>query len=166
MTTMKHIAVDTPKIEEIELHTRSQSTSMDSNTEQLWYAERRKRITASRVAGIAKMRKNTKTSNKVKEMLYTKFRGNAHTLYGVINESTSRNEYITYMHNHGHTGLTVSLSGLTISQQSPWIASSPDGMVLDPLYAPSVGLVELKNPSSVQGMTIVEACKMKKRILH
>ena len=84
-----HIAVDTPKIEEIELHMRSQSTSMDSNTEQLWYAERRKRITASRVAGIAKMRKSTKTSNKVKEMVYTKFRGNAHTLYGVINESTS-----------------------------------------------------------------------------
>ena len=48
------------------------------------------------------------------------------------------------MHNHGHTGLTVSLSGLTISQQSPWIAASPDGMVLDPLYAPSEGLVELK----------------------
>ena len=132
------------------------------DTEQLWYAERRKRITASRVAGIAKMRKNTKTANKVKEMLYTKFRGNAHTLYGVINESTSRNEYITYMHNHGHTGLTVSLSGLTISQQSPWIAASPDGMVLDPSHVPSEGLVELKNPSSVQDMTIVEACEMKK----
>ena len=79
-----HIAVDTPKIEEIEFCTRSQSTSMDSTTEQLWYAERRKQITASRVAGIAKMRKNTKTANKVTEMLYTKFRGNAHTLYGIM----------------------------------------------------------------------------------
>ena len=66
---------------------------------------------------------------------------------------------ITYMHNHGHMGLTVSLSGLTISQQSPWIAASPDGMVLDPSYAHSEGLVELKNPSSV---TVVEACEMKK----
>ena len=63
MTTMKQWIHK--KMEEIEFCTRSQSTSMDSNTEQLWYAERRKRITASRVAGIAKMRKNTKTANKV-----------------------------------------------------------------------------------------------------
>lgn len=29
------------------------------------------------------------------------------------------------------------LSGLTISKQSPWIAASPDGMVTDPSYTPS-----------------------------
>ena len=54
------------------------------------------------------------------------------------------NEYIIYMRNHVHAGLTVSLSGLTISQQSPWVAASPDEMVLDPSYAPSEGLVQLK----------------------
>ena len=59
------------------------------------------------------------------------------------------------MHNHGHTGLTVSLSGLTISKQSPWIA-------VDPSYTPSEGLVQLKYPSSVQDMTIAEACEMEK----
>lgn len=57
-------------------------------------------------------------------------------------------------------GLTVSLSGLTISQQSPWIAASPDGMVLDPSCAHSEGLVELKNPSSVQDTP--KACEVKK----
>ena len=54
------------------------------------------------------------------------------------------NEYIIYMCNHVHAGLTASLSGLTISEQSPWVAASPDGMVLDPSYAPSGGLVQLK----------------------
>ena len=111
-----HIAVDRQKMDEIELFTRNQSSAMNTNAQQLWFNERRKRITASRIGGITKMRNKTKTANKVKEMLYSKFRGNAHTLYGVINENTSRNEYITHMHNHGYTGLTVSLSGLTISK--------------------------------------------------
>ena len=111
-----HIAVDRQKMDEIELFTRNQSSAMNTNAQQLWFNERRKRITASRIGGITKMRNKTKTANKVKEMLYSKFRGNAHTLYGVINENTSRNEYITDMHNHGYTGLTVSLSGLTISK--------------------------------------------------
>ena len=44
--------------------------------------ERRKRLTASNVGSIAKMRKTTKRSNKVKGLLYSSFRGNVATLYG------------------------------------------------------------------------------------
>ena len=57
---------------------------------------------------------------------------------------------------------TISLSGLTISKQPPWIAASPDGMVTDSSHTPSEGLVELKNPSCVQDITIAEACEMKR----
>jgi len=157
-----HIVVDRETREDIENITRGQSASMDNKAEQLWYAERRKRVTASRAGGIAKMRKTTKRANKVKEMLYTKFRGNRDTIYGMVSEETSQKEYTTYMHQHGHTGLTVSTSGLNISDESPWLAASPDGLVLDPSYTPVEGLVELKNPSSVQDMTISEACESKK----
>jgi len=157
-----HIVVDRETREDIENITRGQSASMDNKAEQLWYAERRKRVTASRAGGIAKMRKTTKRANRVKEMLYTKFRGNRNTIYGMVSEETSRKEYTTYMHQHGHTGLTVSTSGLNISDESPWLAASPDGLVLDPSYTPVEGLVELKNPSSVQDMTISEACESKK----
>ena len=48
--------------------------------------ERRKRITASNVGSIAKMRKTTKRCNKVKSLLYSSFRGNQATQYGVDNE--------------------------------------------------------------------------------
>ena len=80
----------------------------------------------------------------------------------MVSEETSRKEYTTYMHQHGHTGLTVSTSRLNISDESPWLAASPDGLVLDPSYTPVEGLIELKNPSSVQNMTISKACESKK----
>jgi len=67
----------------------------------------------------------------------------------MVSEETSRKEYTTYMHQLGHTGLTVSTSGLNISDESPWLAASPDGLVLDPSYTPVEGLIESKNPSLI-----------------
>ena len=66
------------------------------------------------------------------------------------------------MHQQGHPNLavTVSSSGLVISEDSPWLAASPDGIVVDTMCTQQ-GLVELKNPSSVQDMTISEASKKK-----
>jgi len=157
-----HIVVDREAKEDRENITRGQSASMDNKVEQLWYAKRRKRVKSSRAGGIAKMRKTTKRANKVKEMLYTKFRGNRDTIYSMVSEETSQKEYTTYMHQHGHTGFTVSTSGLNISDESPWLAASPDGLVRDPSYTPVEGLVELKSPSSVQDMIISEACESKK----
>ena len=58
--------------------------------------ERRKRLTASNVGSIAKMRKPTKRSNKVKGLLYSSFGGNVTTLYGITTEETARHDYITY----------------------------------------------------------------------
>ena len=75
-----HIVVDGEAREDIENITRGQSASMDNKAEQLRYAERRKRVKSSRAGGIAKMRKTTERANKVKEMLYTKFRGNRDNL--------------------------------------------------------------------------------------
>ncbi|CAB1321138.1 unnamed protein product, partial [Coregonus sp. 'balchen'] len=37
--------------------------------------------------------------------------------------------------------------GLIIHPDVPWLASSPDGLVYDPLEHPSFGLVEIKNPN-------------------
>ena len=58
-----NVAVSNDHAGEIERQTRDQA---DSN---LWIAERRKRITASRAGGIAKMRDTAKRSSKVKDLL-------------------------------------------------------------------------------------------------
>ena len=55
---------------EIEKQARDQADSMQ------WLVERRKRLTASKVGGIAKMKNSTKNSKKVQNLLYSTFRDN------------------------------------------------------------------------------------------
>ena len=63
------IVVSKQEMERIEQNTKEQSGS------DLWMTERRKRITASVVGGIAKMQKKTKRSTRVKNMLYSRLEG-------------------------------------------------------------------------------------------
>lgn len=132
---------------EIEQTTRGQ-------TETLWREERRKRMTASKVGGVAKMRKGTKRAKRVEEMLYSRFTGSAATRYGLAMEEEAMKQYVAYQHQHGHPTLATKPAGLCISTVEPWLAASPDGMVTDPLTASSHGLVELKNPYSGRELTI------------
>ncbi len=137
----------------IERDTREQARS------EQWKDERRKRLTASRVGGIAKMKATTKRSKKVKELLYSMFRGNEATRYGMEMEEVTRQEYTTHQQQSGHQGLAVGNAGLFVSLANPWLAASPDGLVHDPNNAPQhLGLVEIKTPHSVCNMSLVEAC--------
>ena len=81
---------------EIERSTRGQAES------EQWMVERRKRLPASKVGSIAKMIKTTKRSSKVKNLLYSGFRGNEATLYGMATEENARQDYITYQRRNGH----------------------------------------------------------------
>ncbi len=56
----------------------------------VWVRERAKRLTASQVGGIAKTRRNTKRSNKVKELLYSTFKGSKATMYGTLREEKAK----------------------------------------------------------------------------
>ena len=136
----------------IEHSTQQQSESAE------WMKEREKRITASRVGSIAKMKKTTKKSKKVEELLYNTFRGNEATRYGQEMEEKTRQEYESHQQVNGHHGLKTQPAGLVISVETPWLAASPDNRVLDPSVHPTAGLVEYKNPFSARDMTLLEAC--------
>ena len=139
--------------QKIEEQTRAQAENNE------WKYERRKRITASRVGGIAKMKKTTKRSNKVKDLLYSTFRGNEATHYGSEMEDRTIQQYITYQQRNGHPDVTVQKCGLFISEQNNWLAATPHGIVHDPSDASHPqGLVEIKNPFSVRDKEIREAC--------
>ncbi len=88
------------------------------------------------------MRRNTKRSNKVKELLYSTFKGSKATMYGTLREDKAREEYVAHQQRNGHLALTVVLSGLVNSVDSPWLATSPDGIVHDPTAVSPKGLVE------------------------
>ena len=70
------VVITSEEAKKIEQQTRDQADSDE------WKSERRKRITASKVGGICKMREKTKRSNKVRELLYSTFKGNEATRYG------------------------------------------------------------------------------------
>ena len=146
--------------EDIEECTREQGNC------DLWKEERMKRVTASHVGGILKMRKATKRSGKVKEILYSTFTGSKATRYGTLMEDVARQEYVNKQHENGHPGLKTRESGLVISMDNPWLAASPDGKVEDPNSPNPQGLMEIKNPYSARMLTIREACENKSFFLE
>ncbi len=124
-----------------------------------WKYERRKRITASRVGGIAKMKETTKKSNKVNALLYSTCRGNEATRYGLEKEEQTINQYITYQRRNGHLNLAVKSYGLFVSQNNNWLAATPDGLVHDTSDISHLqGLSEIKNPFSAKDKSLTEAC--------
>ena len=122
------------------------------------YGEKRgERLTASNCGRICKTTQKT-IPNKVKDILYSTFKGNKATEWGKMQESTTRQAYVSYQNQHGHKGLTTSPTGFVIHLDHPWLACSPDDRVFDSRETAPNGLVEYKNPYSVRNMTLYEAC--------
>ncbi len=82
------VMVTEEQAKDIEKATRGQSACDE------WMAERRKRLTASNVGSIAKMRKTSKRSSKVQSLLYSYFRVNQATRYGSANEDSASNSIL------------------------------------------------------------------------
>ena len=94
----------------------------------------------------------------MKNLLYSTFTGSKATRYGITNEDTAIEEYVTRQREKEHHNLAVRKSGLVNSADNPWLAASPDGVVKDPsncVQSPA-GLVEIKNPYSAKNLTIAE----------
>ena len=119
---------------------------------QVWHEERRKRITSSSVGEIAKRRKTTKVNSIITKLLYSKFRGNRATDWGLLQEDVSRSEYLKLKQiDSPAAGYSVTKSGLVISLEHPWLVASPDGLVYDPNFDSPQGLVELLKPICYEG---------------
>jgi len=145
------VVVDTQEAQRIEVETQLQASC------EMWRRERRKRITASNVHKIVSLKPSTKRAPRVKELLYSTFRGNCATKYGLTNENETRKAYVENMQ-ATHPGLVTYRVGLVISTTHPWIAASPDDLVTDPSAPNPYGVAEYKTPLSAKGLTIAAAC--------
>ena len=143
--------MDTQEVERIEVETQLQASC------EMWRRERRKRITASNVHKIVSLKPSTKQAPRVKELLYSTFRGNCATKYSLTNENETRKAYVEKMQ-ATHPGLVTHHVGLVISTTHPWIAASPDDLVTDPSAPNPYGVAEYKTPPSAKGLTIAAAC--------
>ena len=90
-------------------------------------------------------------------MLYSTFRGNKATRYGLAKEEEEETiqQYLTHQKSNGHPDLSIEACRLFVSLSNPWLVASPDGSVQD--------LSNTKHPLglllfSVREKTLTEAC--------
>ncbi|CAI6355909.1 unnamed protein product [Macrosiphum euphorbiae] len=102
---------------EIEKVTRDQSHS------EIWYKERRVRLTASKFGEICKMRDSTSCKIKVHGMLYKPSAMCKSMAYGIEIEPLARSSFEALLQ------VSVQLCGLFIDREYPYLAASPDGLV-------------------------------------
>ena len=93
------VKVTMEEANEIERHTR------DQHANNSWKREREENKGYS-INTLAKIKRSTKRSKIVEEMLYSKFRGSQATKHGTLTEDTSINDYKTYLKEYRHTMTT------------------------------------------------------------
>ena len=134
-----HVCMDHAAIVALELQTRAQSDSP------LWHHERTLRITSSIMKEVC--HRKDSTSSFVSKKLAQKPVDVIATRYGKQHEKSAIASYLNY---HKARGVMVNVHpcGLYVDVSIPWLAASPDGVVLDPTqYADKErGCLEVKCP--------------------
>ncbi|XP_063913036.1 uncharacterized protein LOC135129717 [Zophobas morio] len=111
------------------------AATIDQSTSNLWYTERRKRLTASYFGKICKMRPSTNPANTIKALLYSTFSGSKYTDYGKDHELTARKDFSKMIEKD------VTECGFFVGKDDYcYLGASPDGLI------DNDGLVEIKCP--------------------
>lgn len=133
-------SISTTTRDRIEQETREQSQSV------AWKQQRELRITSSRFGEICKAtdrRDMQKLTNSLISSASNSFSSKA-TKHGILYEDVARQKY------EAITGNKVRCSGLVISEEKPYLAASPDGVVGDVL-------LEIKCPYTARDKPITSA---------
>ena len=136
---IEHIIVTSTQAADICKNTSDQSSS------ELWRKERKNRITASRAHKIKNARKNEKRLQYFFDDI-TSLENVEAIRYGMNLEKSAREKYEEV------SGNKVFVPGLVIKIEEPWLAASPDGLVLD--RNKNFKLLEIKCPFSCKEKNI------------
>ena len=147
-----HVYITGASIIDLELQTRAQS-----NLER-WNFERTLRFTSSIMKEVC--HKRDSTSAFIMKKLSQKSIDVSATRYGRQHEKSA---IASYVNHHRACGVTVSVQpcGLPVDESSPWLAASPDGIVLDPTQSGDNqnGCLEVKCPILCQKSLISDVCR-------
>ena len=104
-------------------------TAGEQGSEQ-WLKERRNRLTASNFGSVCHLRKTTSPKSTVQNLLYSNFKGNAATAYGLPQESESERQLVAWLVSRGASEVSVSHPGLVPLPSHNVLGASPDGIVV------------------------------------
>ena len=148
-----HVVLNQDQIDKLEANTRMQSAS------ELWCNARKLRITASIMKEVCHKKSTTSCSPFIRKKLAARSIETAAIAYGNKHEKDAISSYIGYHKSRG-TDIEVTKCGLIVDASAPWLAASPDGIVLDPTQGEHKrGCLEVKCPFTCEKMTILDACR-------
>ena len=96
------------------------------------------------------MKLTTSCAVLVKQIRYNVFKGNASTSWGLHKEPVAIAQFSQERH------VTVTVSGLIVDEEFPFLAASPDGLVGEN------EIVEVKCPASARSLYVNNAVETKK----
>jgi hypothetical protein len=152
-----NVKVTENEIDIIELETRGQSNN------EKWKSERKKRLTSSVFGEVMSRNVNNNSEMLTKRLLYSNFGGNSYTRKGLMEEENTRKEYINLKNKDQSPShkCHITVPGLIISEDYPFLASSSDGIVKE--TDGSTGLIEIKNILQTKDLMIKDAAKKEKK---
>ncbi len=150
----KNVVISKTEAAKLERQTHLQSSSG------VWREARRKRLTASSFGQVLRRRPNHTVEVLVRNLLYTSFKGNSHTKYGLDQEGPSVTDYQAKMLEETKTRLQVKRCGIFVSPDHPFLGASPDGIVVKD--GKPIGLLEIKNVLKNKAVTFQQQAQNKK----
>lgn len=102
---------------------------------QAWLDARKNRLTASNFGAAIGMNRYKSPTGLIRDSLWCNFRGNAATRWGSEHEDIARDAYVERVQREidegtsQFTSIRVEETGLFVNPATPWLGSSPDGIV-------------------------------------
>ena len=152
-----HICIGPSRAIDIEASTRNQSISNG------WHDERMLRISASIMKTVCHRKKDTDAKTFITNKLAQKSINSPAINYGQKNESRAIDSYIHYQKNQG-IDVTVHKCGLFINVAIPWLAATPDSLVI--IDGEDMGCLEVKCPFVCAKKSITAVAMEKTFCLH
>ena len=130
-----------------------ENASVEQCNSDIWKKERHIRLTSSNFGKIMSRRLNNVSTSLAQRMLYSKFKGNIHTIRGLAQEKHTIIEY------ENKYNVQVKTTGFRICKLYPSLGASTDGLVHDKTTENEHGLLEIKNFLQTNTLLIKDAAR-------
>lgn len=129
--------------------------TMDQSNSELWFKERKTRITGSICGRILQRNHSIYPSSILKSFFQNSSLKTASVIMGKEQEPLILSRYVQYQRANGHATINISSAGFLVDRELGWLGASPDAIVEDGHYGK--GCAEVKAAVSKWNKSLTEA---------